>query len=383
MDRAELEGLDREGLVMRAQAAGIRRARVLTRPELIDELLRLDPELDQDKLRRTRGFFGVARDLLSRVVERGLHLPDAADRLRVSLGMPLQQVTRPEPQAVPTVTLAGIYAAQGHKQRAIETLKRVLEVEPGHGTARSLLEQLEAADYVAPPPPLPPEDDSRDVVSDVTEEVASAERTADGPVRASDEAGARVDTTKEHAEAFLHVATTTQGVEGDAPEDEAIPATSPVFEPMTLPRATIETECVAIPVDGGGLYVWWRLSASARASTEDARFIVRALVLVPTWDGPQRETRDIACDPSAGELVLRDLPERAIVRVAIGMMCGADFVPLAHSPALESSVARGLVRWTPEGALPVVLDDPRSASIARAAEGASRATDPGDSFDLS
>ena len=42
MDRAELERLDREGLVLRAQAAGIHRARVLTRPELIDELLRLD-----------------------------------------------------------------------------------------------------------------------------------------------------------------------------------------------------------------------------------------------------------------------------------------------------------------------------------------------------
>jgi hypothetical protein len=39
MDRVELEGLDRESLVLRAQAAGIKRARILTRPELIDELL--------------------------------------------------------------------------------------------------------------------------------------------------------------------------------------------------------------------------------------------------------------------------------------------------------------------------------------------------------
>ena len=46
MDRAELEALDREGLVMRAQAAGIRRARILTRPELVDELLRLDPNIE-------------------------------------------------------------------------------------------------------------------------------------------------------------------------------------------------------------------------------------------------------------------------------------------------------------------------------------------------
>src|SRR5436190_17964284 len=103
MDRGELEGLDRESLVVRAQAAGVRRSRILTRPELVDELLRLDPNIDASALKRSRGFFGRARDLLTRVVERGLHLPDAADRLRAVLTTPLPEVPRPEPQAVPTV----------------------------------------------------------------------------------------------------------------------------------------------------------------------------------------------------------------------------------------------------------------------------------------
>ena len=93
---------------------------------------------------------------------------------------------------------------------------------------------------------------------------------------------------------------------------------------------------------------------------------------MPSWDGPERVTRDVACDPSAGELVLRDLPAGAIVRVAIGIMDGGELVPLAHSPALETSPARGLVEWTPAGAQPVTLDDPSAASIARAAEGAAR-----------
>src|SRR5262249_39812489 len=118
MDRADLERLDRESLVQRAQSAGVKRARLLTRPELVDELLRLNPVIDEAQLKKPRGFFGRARDLLSRVVERGLHLPDAADRLRAALGTPLPHVPRPEPQAVPTVTLAEIYAAQGHKHRA-------------------------------------------------------------------------------------------------------------------------------------------------------------------------------------------------------------------------------------------------------------------------
>src|SRR5215212_232525 len=107
MDRAELERLDRESLVVRAQAAGIRRARILTRPELVDELLRLDPNTDESQLRKSRGFFGRARDLVARVVERGLHLPDAADRIRTIGGLTLT-VPRTEPQAMPTVTLAEI-----------------------------------------------------------------------------------------------------------------------------------------------------------------------------------------------------------------------------------------------------------------------------------
>ena len=162
MDRADLERLDRESLVLRAQAAGVKRARVLTRPELVDELLRLDAKQpltrqDESQLKRSRGFFGLARDLLSRVVERGLHLPDAAERFRAALVDPIPNVPRPEAQAIPTVTLAEIYAAQGHKERAIDTLRRVLEDEPDHLAARALLEKLQATDYVPPEAKLPPE----------------------------------------------------------------------------------------------------------------------------------------------------------------------------------------------------------------------------------
>ncbi|MDP9037177.1 MAG: hypothetical protein M3O50_20455, partial [Myxococcota bacterium] len=81
MNRADLERLDRDALIERAEAAGVTRARILTRPELVDELL-LRSAGEHASRQRARGLFGVARDLLARVVERGLHLPDAADRLR-------------------------------------------------------------------------------------------------------------------------------------------------------------------------------------------------------------------------------------------------------------------------------------------------------------
>ena len=61
MDRAELEALDRESLVVRAEQAGMRRARILTRPELIDELLRLDPNADPVTRSRSRAASSAAR----------------------------------------------------------------------------------------------------------------------------------------------------------------------------------------------------------------------------------------------------------------------------------------------------------------------------------
>jgi hypothetical protein len=354
MDRAELERLDREGLVMRAQAAGVKRARLLTRPELVDELLRLDPSIDPTQLKRTRGLFGRARDLLSRVVERGLHLPDAADRLRAALGSssPFPDVQRPEPQAVPTVTLAEIYAAQGHKQRAMETLRRVLEAEPDHGGARALLVKLEAVDYVAPEPPLPPETDET----------------------ARDEIGGNLVPAPRSESPETESPATESAAESHTPA-------AVLDEPPTLRRNRPETgerdECVAIPIGHDCSYVWWRLSAATLQLLADDTFFVRALILHPTWTGPEHELRDTSCDPAAGELLLHRIPAGAVVRIAVGVLDTgkSTFVPFAHSPAIESTEAsdgRALVRRTLEGATPIALEDPHSASIATAAERAAR-----------
>ena len=336
MDRGQLEALDRESLVARATAAGIRRARVLTRPELIDELLRLDPNIDASALKKSRGFFGRARDLLSRVVERGLHLPDAAERLREALSTPLPEVPRPEPQAVPTVTLAEIYAAQGHKQRAIETLERVLEREPEHGTARALLEKLTDAAYVPPKDPLPPE----------------PEYESPGAALQGEEEGERT-AEKEVGEDDITLDLAADELQSLAP---------------TISRTP---ECVAIPSTEGRAYVWWRVWSELL----EGPFVVRVVILKPTWDGPVEEVRDFRLDPAAGELVVSDLPEPAVVRVAVGWMRGEELVPVAHSPALETEARdpEALVRWTIEGAVPVVLDDPRAGTIKRAVDGARRA----------
>jgi hypothetical protein len=164
MDRAELEGLDRDALIAHAEMVGVTRARILTRPELVDEVLLRRAAAGDRTARRARGLFGRARDLLARVVELGLNLPEAADLLRGGPPAP----PRPPSAALPTVTLAEIYAAQGHRERAVTTLRDVLAREPDHAEAGRLLTRLDDSAYVPPPPTLPVEKEIDEAAADDT-----------------------------------------------------------------------------------------------------------------------------------------------------------------------------------------------------------------------
>jgi hypothetical protein len=337
MNRTDLEQLDRDTLVARAEAAGVTRARILTRPELVDELL-LRSTADPAAKQRSRGLFGVARDLLARVVEQGLHLPDAADRIRTLGGFALSG--RPSaPAALPTVTLAEIYAAQGHRDRAIQTLEGVLTREPEHAVAGALLAQLRDSKFPIPPPRLPPEGEDERPPAASTGPAHDTQRVPAGPELAH--------------EPF--------GMLDDAP----------------LPPRYDVDECVAIPVDPRTLYVYWEARESTLAYLRAARgggsLVLRLIVVEPTWDGPRSSRRDYAVESSVGDQFVRDLPGGCVVRAAIGWKHGEAFVPIAHSPALETPpgapsplLADVLVRWTPQGPTPVAADDRDAVAIQRA-----------------
>jgi hypothetical protein len=341
MNRAELEQLDRDALIKHAETAGVTRARILTRPELVDELL-LRGAGDGVAKMRARGLFGLARDLLARVVERGLHLPDAAERIRTLGGAPPPR--RAAPAALPTVTLAEIYAAQGHRDRAIDTLEGVLTREPDHAAARALLAQLEDTSYPMPPPRMPPE---RDDAGSAWPPASDGEPLETAP---SSHAGRSGESSGEP----VHVL-------DDAP----------------LPTRYDVDECVAIPVDPRTLYVYWetreRTLEYLRVTRPDGEIALRIVVVVATWDGPRSNVRDEDVRVTLGDFFVRDLPPGSVVRAAIGWKHGDAFLPIAHSPALETPpgapsplVADVLVRWTPAGTTPVAPADRDAATIDRA-----------------
>jgi hypothetical protein len=337
MQRALLEKEDRDALIQRAEAAGVSRARILTRPELIDELLvRSARARDTTTLKRARGFFGVARDLLARVVEKGLHLPDAADRIRARTEPPPPARTA---AALPTVTLAEIYATQGHRDRAVETLRRVIEREPEHAAARTLLGQLEDASYVSPKPRLPPEDEVAPILGDFEE------GTPPPPARAREEGAA-------------------------APAPPEAPPPDETVVPLPDEKHA-EDECLAIPMDASKLFVTWKVRhevlAYVREKRQSGQLVVRILLVAPTWDGPHTTHRDHEVSAAAGDVMLHDIPDGVVLRVAIGWRTGGTFLAIAQSPALEASPSGPeLIRWTRTGALPVSTQDPDGRQIRRA-----------------
>ncbi len=369
MNRAELERLDRPTLIAQAEAVGVTRANILTRPELMDELLVRTAK--KDDLPRARGLFGRARDLVARVIEKGLHLPDAAERLRQVSVTATQIAARVAPAVVPTVTLAEIYAAQGHRTRAIDTLRRVLELEPDHVAAQALLTKLETAPVTVPPavpPPPPEEEDELDAVSSPAAD-APESHPSSGP--ASDVATLPRGQTStaglppRDAQGGRPRATTDRGEPLGFLDDEPLPI-----------RYDVD-ECVAIAVDPVTLYVYWEVREATlehvRRLRPDGTLTLRLLVITPSWEGPRSAIRDFDVDSAIANRVVRDLPAGAVVRAAVGWRTGDVFLPVAHAPALETPAgsaspvaAESFVRWTPRGLTPVTRLDPDYASIGRA-----------------
>ncbi len=146
--RAELETLSRPDLVQRAKALGVARADVLTRLELIDEIISASV-IDEKERTAARGLLGRARDLVARVVEKGLHLPDAAQRLRSSSAGVAPNV----PEPIPTLALAQVYARQGHRKQAKHVVQQVLACDPQNRAAIAFEAKL--TNQKTPPNPAP------------------------------------------------------------------------------------------------------------------------------------------------------------------------------------------------------------------------------------
>ncbi len=236
-----------------------------------------------------RTFLGVAKDLLVRLVERGLNVPDARAR-RVELRPRTE--ARAEPRAgyrpasaLPTVTLAEIYLAQGHRERALETLRSLLVREPDDKQARLLYERLSSGEVQAPEPRLKPES---------IEELIAA-----GPV------------------------------EGEA----------------MLPDRKGRPFCEAVRTLDDRISVRW--SAGARVPSE-AKAALEMVTIHARWTGPETRRDLLMVEVAGTREVIADA--QTVIRFALGFVTADGvFAPLAHAPELEQDESGALFAWTQRG----------------------------------
>jgi len=335
MHAHDLDGLSRSDLIEKAESLGVEKAGLFTRAELMDEIVRRTVP-DPIERRVARGLLGVARDLVARVVERGLHLPDAAARIR---GASTRDSWTPAKPPIATVTLAEIYAMQGHRTRALSVLDEVLAQEEDHTAARELRDKIAVA--AVDEPALPPEPE---------ETSSSSSQIESSPVIAT-----------------------------GAPDGEG--RLIGMLDDVPLPEHYDVDEVVLMPVDPKTIFVYWEVRQAtldqSRARAEGT-LVLRVVAVTAKWAGPIVETRDIEIDQVVGDWFVRDLPPGAVVRAAVGWRA-ADFEPLAvgmdtSSPPAEPSLSGTgeLVRFTAAGVIPIDLPRDHEEAVAAAVERARR-----------
>jgi hypothetical protein len=361
-DPAELDTLSRDELILRARARGVERPEQMTRVELRDEIVRLS-EPDLDRQRRSRGWLGVARDLLASVVESGLNLPDAAAVIRAD-GQGAHDFQGPPP--VPTVTLAEIYATQGHYEQALRMLDDVIDREPEHSTARVLRDRIaEERDLgpgrrrkvvetkgdpiltpqppvvapVAPAPITPPVP----VVAPEPEPVLAA-----SPPLASEPAA------EPAPEAPPAVAVTPQGE--PEPTVVASPPEPALAAPATdAPGSSRSEPGLVVLQTEGRAFIYWRLPQLSEALR------LRSVSVRPSLEGPLVEEQDHVLALPVGGFWLSRYAPGTEVRAAVGELSNGGFSPLA--------VARVLGAGAPAFEAPGVGADEELESAARSAAG--------------
>jgi Tetratricopeptide repeat len=372
VNRSELEALGREQLIQEARRYGVRRPEVMTRVELVDEVLRIGTPNPVER-KKVRGWLGVARDLLASAVEQGLNLPDAAALIRGDVRFePLSPVQPP----VATVTLAEIYGAQGHFKKALTMLDEVLAKEPEHEAARKLRARLEreqgagarapaagvtagatAAVFPEEPEPLTPRrlslqpppspvihDDAEPLTPRRLAKQPPPERVIHDdaepltPRRLSKQPPPFAPVIDDDSEPL-----TPGRLRRDPPSDETAPA-APAAPAGTKTEAPTDDDAVLVRTTPSAAVVYFEVRGEL--PNGDA-----PLVEVIEWRsvgfGVERVARQFAITAGRGTVFVEGLSAGAVVRAAVGRKRHGRFKPLAVCAEVTFASGSPTVVWSP------------------------------------
>lgn len=347
VDLSSFANFSRDELIAKARALGVERAELMTRVELADEIVRrMEP--DPVERKRARGWLGVARDLVASVVESGLNLPDAAavirgDRLNLDL-------KTPEPVA--TVTLAEIYATQGHTERALEMLGEVLASESDHAAAQSLRERLlrerssrgaarPAARIASSPEPA----GALEAPASLEPEISPTELQNERPLTSASDSAVEPAA----AESFVQVATAALPALLDPPPSLSaaelpgidLPASD---QPRIESSARFSPTLVILRSEGADPLVCWELGAMPE---QEPLLQIVCVALARVSGEVERSELTVPVTEPRGSAVLESLPSEAVVRAALGVGEGSEFLPLAIASELRTDACEVAVTYRP------------------------------------
>lgn len=339
MDTATFDRMSRDELVAKARSLGVERAELMTRVELHDEIVRRS-EPDPGERKKARGWLGVARDLVAGVVESGLNLPDAAALIRGR-----GEIDAQGPSPVATVTLAQIYAAQGHHARAVAVLDEVLAKEPDHPAARALRQRfLESPETATRPVPEAQIEIPSLDVTPASPPVAVGEPPElkpPPPAPPPPEPVPDVDSIEPPPATVLApipVMPAAAVPDFDAP---------PVVVTPPPPRTAARPPCVLVTRAAGARpEVVWDLG-DLPGSAAGVPLAIRYVSWTPSPSGVDRRDGELFLNERRGRTRLAEVDPRAVVRVVFGHGRNDDFVPLGIASELAVSDSGVDLRFRP------------------------------------
>jgi hypothetical protein len=298
--------LSRIELLQLAQTLHVSDADVMTRAELraaIDKARKPEPRPPKQPVT----WVSVARRLLASIVEQGLNLPDAAALIRgdTKLSTPPRA-----PPPVATVTLARIYAAQGHLARAIGTLDEVLRSDPDHDLARELRGQLSAR------------------LAEQSEGGVPASLAGSDSVAPPDSSSAVATEPAPSPESITPAATETATAAELAASAEPEQASDP--PPPHSPQLLV------IETDTPTAYVYWELARAKTNGLSADPYWICVVTHTPTHVGSERQERRFPVHRARGALRLEGVPRHAVVRAALTRGDAANFSPLVVAGSVRT-----------------------------------------------
>jgi hypothetical protein len=342
VDRDSLNLMTRDELVAYARRTGVEHPLGMTRAELADEILRRTVT-DVERRRRARGWFGVARDLVAGLVEQGLNLPDAAKLIRGDVTF---KTTVQAPIA--TVSLAEIYAGQGHPERALRLVDQVLGSEPDHEAARGLRDRLRQQMDPQPPSPVA-------TVVETAPTPSPAEAAGGEPPPADDTEPAHppasVDAGEGDAPVAIVADTTPPPAPADSGPSEALAPNVAESAPPAVPTEGAEQPAGVDEPEGDAVfsisglersyYFYWELSRQTRDRlgrvSPAGHPALKIVFFAPSPAGARRSERMVAVRSASGAITLESPAPRAVARAALGWHSAGEFLPLLVATELATS----------------------------------------------